>query len=341
LKHHDHNQFEILCFSDIARPDAMTAQLRAGADAWHDIHGQSDENVTKLIHENKIDILIDLAGHSAHNRLLVFARRPAPVQINYLGYPASTGLSAMDYRLTDMHSDPPGKTEHLHTEEMLRLPTTNWCYSPMDGAPAVGPSPAAAGKPICFGSFNHLEKITPRTVALWSRILREVPSSRLFLKSSGFGTPSVRRQVAERFASHGIVPDRLDFIGREPNILSHFALYDRMDISLDTFPYHGTTTTCDAIWMGVPVVTLAGNVHLSRVGASLLSSVGLPDLIARDEDQYVAIATQLARDIPRLADLRGSLREQMKASPLMDAPRFARNVESAYRDVWRRWCAKP
>ena len=340
LHHHDRKQFEIICFSSVERPDPMTAILRGDADAWHDIRGQSDEAVADLIRENSIDILIDLSGHSAQNRLLAFARRPAPVQISYLGYPATTGLSTMDYRLTDMHSDPPGGTEHLHTEELLRLPTTNWCYAPMDSAPAAGRSPAATGKPICFGSFNNLEKVTPRTIALWSRILRAIPTSRLFLKSSGFGAASVRRQITEQFAAYGIDADRLDLIGREPNILTHLALYDRMDISLDTFPYHGTTTTCDALWQGVPVVTLAAKAHLSRVGVSLLNSVGLPELIAQDEDEYVAIAVTLANNLPRLAELRRTLRERMKASPLMDAPRFARNIEAAYRDVWRRWCAK-
>jgi protein O-GlcNAc transferase len=340
LHHRDRGAFEIVCFSDAERTDATTALIRADADGWHDIHGQSDEDVADLVRRNHIDILVDLAGHSACNRLKVFARDIAPVQISYLGYPATTGLSAMDYRLTDSHSDPPGMTERLHTEELLRLPTTNWCYAPMGGAPKVGPSPVAAGKPVCFGSFNHLAKVTPQTIALWTRVLHAAPGSRLLIKCAGLGTPSVRRQISERFASHGIHSDRLELLGREPNILGHLAIYDRMDIALDTFPYHGTTTTCEAFWMGVPVVTLAGNVHVSRVGVSLLNSVGLADLVARDEDEYVSIAARLASDVPRLAELRGKLREQMKESPLMDAPRFVRNVEAAYRDVWRRWCAK-
>ncbi len=339
LRHHDRREFEIICFSDVERPDAVTELIRADADGWHDIRGQSDEAVAELVRMRNIDILVDLSGHSAQNRLMVFARRPAPVQISYLGYPASTGLSAMDYRMTDVHSDPPGKTEGLHSEQLLRLPTTNWCYAPIEGAPAVKPSPAASGKPICFGSFNHMAKVTPRMIGVWSRVLGAVPASRLLLKSAGLGTPSFRRQISERFASHGIDPDRLEFSGREPSIFAHLGMYDRMDIALDTFPYHGTTTTCEALWMGVPVVTLAGDVHVSRVGVSLLSNVGLPELIARNEDEYVSIAAELAGNLATLAGLRATLREQMKDSPLMDAPRFARNVESAYRDVWRRWCA--
>jgi protein O-GlcNAc transferase len=339
LHHHDRREFEIICFSDVERPDAVTELIRADADGWHDIRGQSDEGVAELIRASNIDILVDLSGHSAQNRLMVFVRRAAPVQISYLGYPASTGLSAMDYRMTDLHSDPPGKTEDLHSEELLRLPTTNWCYSPIEGAPAVQPSPAASGKPICFGSFNHVAKITPRMIEVWSRVLNAVPGSRLLLKSAGLGTPSVRRKIGEMFASHGVDPARVDFAGREANIFAHLGLYGRVDIALDTFPYNGTTTTCEALWMGVPVVTLAGDVHVSRVGVSLLNSVGLPELIARNEDEYVSIAVELAGNVAKLADLRATLREQMKDSPLMDGPRFARNVESAYRDVWRRWCA--
>ncbi len=340
LHHHDRREFEVICFSDVERPDAVTKLIRADADGWHDIHGQSDEAVAELVRMRDIDTLVDLCGHSAQNRLMVFARRVAPVQISYLGYPASTGLSAMDYRMTDLHCDPPGKTDRLHTEELLRLPTTNWCYEPIEGTPAVGPSPAADGKPICFGSFNHIAKVTRRMIGVWSRVLRAVPGSRLLLKSAGLGTAGVRRRIGECFASQGIDPARLDFVGREPSIFSHLGMYGRVDIALDTFPYNGTTTTCEAVWMGVPVVTLAGDVHMSRVGVSLLSNVGLPDLIARDEDEYVSIAADLAGDIAKLAGIRATLRQQLKDSPLMDAPRFARNVESAYRDVWRRWCER-
>jgi predicted O-linked N-acetylglucosamine transferase (SPINDLY family) len=339
LHHHDRREFEIICFSDVARPDAVTDLIRTDAHVWHEIHGQSDESVAELIRTNRIDILVDLSGHSVQNRLMVFARQVAPVQISYLGYPAGTGLSVIDYRMTDIYSDPPGKTEKLHTEELLRLPTTNWCYMPIAGAPEVGRSPAATGKSICFGSFNHLAKVTPWMIGVWSKILQAVPDSRLLLKSPGLGTASVRRKISELFASHGVDSARIDFAGREPNIYSHLEMYHRVDIALDTFPYHGTTTTCESLWMGVPVVTLAGEVHISRVGVSLLTNVGLPELIARNEDEYVSIAATLAADMSRLMELRRDLRDQMKISPLMDAPRFARNVESAYRDVWRRWCA--
>ena len=186
----------------------------------------------------------------------------------------------MDYRLTDPHSDPPGKTEHLHTERLLRLAGTNWCFSPLQETPLVGPSPAAAGNPVCFGSFNHLAKITPGIIDLWAGVLPAAPASRLLLKSAGFAMPSVRRQITQRLADYGVDSGRIELLGRQPNIAAHLELYGRMDIALDTFPYHGTTTTCEALWMGVPVVTLAGEVHFSRVGVSLLNNVGLPELVA-------------------------------------------------------------
>ncbi|HEX4055052.1 MAG TPA: tetratricopeptide repeat protein [Tepidisphaeraceae bacterium] len=338
LRNHDRGNFEIFCFSNVERADKITALIRGAVDGWHEIWRQSDDRVADLIRERRIDILVDLSGHSVHNRLSVFARRVAPVQINYLGYPSTTGLSMMDYRLTDSHSDPPGKTEHLHTERLLRLAGTNWCFSPLQETPLVGPSPAAAGNPVCFGSFNHLAKITPGIIDLWAGVLQAAPASRLLLKSAGFAAPSVRRQITQRLADHGVDSGRIELLGRQPSIAAHLELYGRMDIALDTFPYHGTTTTCEALWMGVPVVTLAGEVHLSRVGVSLLNNVGLPELVARDADEYVSIAAGLARDVPRLQELRRTLRSRMLASPLMDGRQFARNVESAYRQAWQRWC---
>jgi protein O-GlcNAc transferase len=337
---HDHGACEIVCYSDVLKSDGMTDRLRACSDGWQNIVGWTEERIADKVRENDIDILVDLAGHTAGNRLRVFARKPAPVQVTYLGYPGSTGLSEIDYRLTDSLADPPGQTESLHSEKLLRLPVCNWCYGEPDDAPAVEPLPAQAEGSICFGTFNNFAKASSAIMDLWAAILMAIPSSRLIIKSRGLGEESVRERINQSFASRGMQADRLEIRGHEPNIVSHLAAYNQVDIALDTFPYHGTATTCEALWMGVPVVSLAGLTHVSRVGVSLLNSVGLPELIAQTPQQYVEIAVGLARDLPRLADLRRNLRPRMQASRLMDAPRFARDVEAAYRQMWRTWCAQ-
>jgi protein O-GlcNAc transferase len=335
---HDHVAFEIICYSDVAKEDGVTASLRACADGWRKVVGYTDERVAEKIREDGIDILVDLAGHTAGNRLLVFARRAAPVQITYLGYPGTTGLPEMDFRLSDSFADPPGMTEALHSETLWRLPVCNWCYGEPDGLPAVRAS--RGNGPICFGTFNNFAKASPAVMELWAEILRAAPSSRLMIKSPATGEASVRRRTAEFFESRGVRAERLELRGLEADVRSHLEVYNQTDIALDTFPYHGTTTTCEAMSMGVPVVTLAGKSHVSRVGVSLLSCVGLAELIAQTGEEYVAIAVKLAKDLPRLADLRGTLRPRMCESPLMDAPKFAWNVEAAYRQMWQGWCEK-
>jgi predicted O-linked N-acetylglucosamine transferase (SPINDLY family) len=335
LAHHDQAQVEIYVYAQVLVPDALTPRLRAHAAVWRSLVGLSDEKAADLIRQDQIDILVDLAGHTAHNRLLVFARKPAPVQVTCLGYPNSTGLSAMDYRLTDAYADPPGHTESQHTERLIRLAPCAWCYQP-GAAPALAEGPAG---PITFGCFNNLAKVTEPMLKVWGRILRAVPQSRLLLKAFGLGSASTRERVLGLFGQEGIAPERLEMRGYEPGYDGHLALYGRMDIALDTFPYHGTSTTCEALWMGVPVVSLAGSSHVSRVGVSLLSNSGLAELVAGTEDDYVRIAVDLAGDRPRLSHLRATLRQRMAHSPLMDAPRYARNVEAAYRDMWRQWCA--
>ena len=247
----------------------------------------------------------------------------------------------MDYRLTDSHADPPGTTEHLHAERVVRLPETAWCFLPCDPSPPVEPPPVLGSGSATFGCFNVRRKITDEALTVWSRLLGEVPGSRLLLKSLGFCDTSVRHRVRATLASTGIAAERIELIGWVPTLAEHLALYRRVDIALDTFPYNGTTTTCEALWMGVPVVTLAGQAHASRVGVSLLTNAGLPELIAADADNYIRIASRLAADVSRLAALRAGLRGRMAASPLVDAPRFARNVEHAYREMWRAWCAGP
>jgi protein O-GlcNAc transferase len=336
FRHHDRAACRIICYSDVSRPDAVTERLRACVDEWHNIVGLSDERVAAKIRQDKIDILVDLAGHTAGNRLLVFARKPAPVQITYLGYPATTGLSQIDYRLTDAFADPPGETESLHSEKLWRLPNCNWCFAEPEDSPPVRTS--RADGPIHFGTFNNLTKASPFVMDLWAAILKATPSSRLIFKSRGLGVPSVRSRIIYFFESRGVQADRLDLRGSGQDTPTHLDAYNQMDISLDTFPYHGTTTTCDALWMGVPVVTLAGKSHISRVSVSLLSCLGLSFLVAQSHEEYVSFAVRLANDLPRLADLHRTLRDKMRASPLMDAPKFARNIEAAYRRMWHTWC---
>jgi protein O-GlcNAc transferase len=266
---------------------------------------------------------------------LIFARRPAPVQVTYLGYCASTGLETMDYRLSDPHLDPPDSDLSHYTERTIRLPETYWCYAPADltPEPSLSPPVEETGH-ITFGCLNNFAKVSPAS-DLWAEILQNVPGSRLIVHSHP-GTHL--KTVRERFADKNVSPDRLEFMGRQAH-REYLATYGRIDIALDPFPWGGGITTCDALWMGVPVVSLIGRTAVGRGGASILSNIGLPELIARTPQEYIEIAISLATDLPRLAELRRTLRSRMQASPLMDAPRFARNVEAAYQQMWRNWCA--
>jgi predicted O-linked N-acetylglucosamine transferase (SPINDLY family) len=339
LQHHDHRRFEIFCYSNSPRSDGITARLRSYADTWRLVLGRNDEEVAGQIRADAIDILIDLSGHTAGNRLLVFARKPAPIQVSYLGYPGTTGLSAIDYRLTDLLADPADLTDRFYSERLYRLPRSNWCFAPPENTPPIQPPPVLSAGHVTFGSFNNFAKVTDSMLGTWAEILRRVPHSRLLLKAKSLGAQSVRRRVESKFSALGIEPGRLELRDWQFDLASHLTQYGEMDIALDTFPYDGTTTTCDALWMGVPVVTLAGQTHVSRVGLSLLSNVGLPETIAATAEGYIDAAVALAGDHDRLKRLRAGLREQMKASPLMDAGGFARDVESAYREMWRAWCA--
>ena len=335
LTNHDRERFEIHLFSDVRSPDEVTAELQQACDRWHDVSRLNDQILADRIQQEGIDILVDLAGHTTANRLLVFARRPAPVQVSYLGYPDTTGLSAIDYRLTDAYADPPGTTEQFHTEQLRRLPRTFLCFNPLPKAPPVSDLPALSRGSLTFGSFNILPKINERVIELWSQILQEVPTARLLIKSRALSNDGCRRRVLDLFASHGISPDHLDLRSWAATQEDHLRTYHEVDIALDTFPYNGTTTTCEAMWMGVPIVTLAGTSHMARVGVSLLSNVGLPDLVAGSPQDYVRIATDLASDLPRLSELRKGLRERMAGSPLMDAAGFARDIDAEYLQMWR------
>jgi predicted O-linked N-acetylglucosamine transferase (SPINDLY family) len=336
LEHHRRPEFHITCYSAGAWVDEVTERLRSRADQWRDITMQSDEQAAALIRQDNIDILVDLSGHTGHHRLRLFALHPAPVQITYLGYPGTTGMTAMDYRITDPHADPPGMTEQYHTEQLIRLPECAWCYRPPTDSPEF--SPRSSG-PVTFGSFNRLPKISTAAVAVWSRILHALPDTRLLIKSEGLGEPTAKAHLLGQFSRNGIDPNRLELLGRLDSMREHLDFYNRVDIALDTFPYNGTTTTCEALWMGVPVIALAGEAHVSRVGVSLLANAGLRELVASNEDQNVKLAVDLAGDAERCAALRASIRDRLVRSPLMNPSRLATAIESAYRTAWRQWCA--
>ena len=333
LANHDHRNFEIFCYAHVHAPDALTGQFRNLADHWHSLTGLSDQQAAELIRHHQIDILVDLCGHTAQNRLLIFARKPAPIQVTYLGYPNTTGLDTMDYRLTDAYADPPGQTESCHSERLIRFSPCAWCYQPTHGPEITMQRDAR----VIFGCFNKIAKITGPMLALWAQILRAVPDSSLLLKAPALDSESTRVRVRRILEKEGIAIERLELRGHEPSRDAHLALYDRITIALDTFPYHGTTTTCEALWMGVPVISLAGKTHAARVGVSLLSNVGLSDLVAASDEQYVQISVKLANDHERITNLRSTLRQRMEQSPLMDAPRYARDIETALRDMWRKW----
>lgn len=339
LAAHDKSRVEIFCYAVHLKPDKVTARLKGLADHWREIGALDAQAAAGMIRADGIDVLVDLAGHTANNRLPVFALKPAPVQATYLGYPDTTGLPAMDWRITDAVADLPDEAERLHTEKLMRLPDTAFCFRKPPGAPDVGPLPMIAAGHVTFASFNMLAKVHPALVARWAAILRAVENARLILKAAPFRDEGTRAHYHRMFADHGIAAARVELRGYIPSAAEHFALYNRVDIALDTDPYNGATTTCEALWMGVPVVTLAGRGHVGRVGATILTDLGLGALIAASPEDYSARAAALARDPARLAALRADLRPRMAASSLTDAPRFTRALEGAYRVMWRTWCA--
>lgn len=341
LTYHDRAGFETFCYVEISQPkfDATSERLEALSGHWINTWGLSDRELAERIRADGIDILVDLAGHTGNNRLLAFAYRPAPVQITYLGYCNTTGLPAVQYRLTDEWADPPGQ-EQFNTEELVRLPRGFLTHLPPANLPPVSDSPASTLGHITFGSFNIIAKTTPEVVTLWTDILKAIPDARLIMKNRSMRDADTRDRYYQMFQERGIARERVDLIGWLPEHDSHLALYSRIDIGLDTFPYNGTTTTCEALWMGVPVICLAGDRHAARVGVSLLSRLGLTELIAETPQDYLELARRLSKDIPHLTELRHSLRARILASTLGDGAAFTRELEKTYRDLWRRRCDK-
>lgn len=333
LAHHNATQFEIFCYSDVASPDAVTARLRALSHQWRDIHGLSDEGLYTQIRQDGIDILVDLAGHTDRNRLFVFARKPAPVQISWIGYFNTTGLRAMDYFISDVYSSPP-EISQLYTEKLVRLPHTRFCYHPPECAPPVAPPPAEHNGFVTFGCFNNLAKLNDEVIATWAQILNTLPTSRIVLKALALGDDAVQARYWKLFASHGIADERVVFSGFSPHA-EMLGQYGDIDIALDPFPFTGGLTSCEALWMGVPLITLAGETLVSRQSASLLMNLDLPELIANSPQHYVEVAVELARNPSRRLFLRNSLRAQMKTSPLCDANGFTQDLEQIFLDTYR------
>jgi predicted O-linked N-acetylglucosamine transferase (SPINDLY family) len=334
LANHDRRHFEVNAYSDVRAADSVTAQLRALTNTWRDTAGLSDTMLAAAIRADRIDILVDLALHTAGNRMLVFARKPAPVQATMLGLPATTGLATIDYRLTDPYVDPPGAGDQDYSEQSIRLPHCYWIFPIPEEAPPVAPLPALGNGFVTFGCLNQFAKVTIPVLELWVRILQALPAAHLLIQAH----PGQHLHAARTlFEQGGIASERVRFVPGVPRP-QYFERFGTIDVGLDPFPYNGHTSTLDALWMGVPVVTLAGRTAVGRGGVSILSKIGLSELIARTSDEYVAITLGLARDRARLADLRAGLRQMMKASPLVDAKQYAADVETALRVMWRTWC---
>ena len=335
LRYHDRANVEVHAFAELVQADAVTGKLQALVDRWHLITGLRDEEVAARIHAAEIDILIDLNGHTANHRLLSLARRPAPVQVTYLGYPATTGLDAVSWRLTDGVTEPTGDSDQFYTERLYRLPNSLWCYqAPLDMR-AITPLPALENTFVTFGSFNSYSKVGPRVVALWADVLQAVPDSKIILITVPSG--AAQEELWQHFESFGVARSRVllrDRLARADYIQT----FSEVDIALDPFPCNGGTTTCDSLWMGLPVVALKGNTFLSRASLSVLTAAGYPEFAAVNEDDYIARCVSLASDLPALERVRRGMREQVAQSALTDATGFACDVEEAYRAMWRDWC---
>jgi protein O-GlcNAc transferase len=330
FRRHDRSRFEIYCYSDTRSPDDVTALFRQFANVWRDTTKLSDADLAAQVSQDRIDVLVDLVMHLEGVRLGMFARKPAPIQVTWMAYPGSTGLTRMDYRFTDPVLDPPDQTDHLYSEQSVRLESF-WCFESPANSPAVRPPPMEKNGYVTFGCLNNFGKVNDAVLDLWREILAAVPDSRLVLLApKGKVTGGVREKL-------GVAPARLIGLPRESRH-KYFNYYHRIDLALDPFPYTGHSTTLDGLWMGVPVVTLSGQTVVARGSLSILSNVGLPELAVKNKADYVALAVALARDPDRLRELRSGMRARLERSVLMDAGRFTQQAESAYRAIWRKWC---
>jgi protein O-GlcNAc transferase len=332
LATHDRSAVEVSCYAAGPRRDEVTARLSKLADAWHDVGGRTAADTADLIRGHGIDVLVDLAGHTFDNRLLTFARRPAPVQVTWLGYPATTGLRAIGYRLTDAVADPPG-ADAFYTERLVRLPDAFFVYADDSTKPYDATLPADRNGHVTFGAFNSYSKVTPATLAAWAVTLAAVPNSRLLMKAKPLGNPSTRAAIVAAFAAAGVTEDRLDLRPWVP-LAEHIDLLGSVDLMLDTFPYNGHATTLQAMWMGAPTLTRHGAEFRGRVGLSIMTQLGLPEFAIDSAERYLLRAVELATDLTRLRELRPTWRDRLRESPLCDVGRFTRGLEAAYRGMW-------
>ncbi len=337
LKTHNKNTFEVYCYSDTLKVDQTTKRMQALSNHWRHCCGLSDSAVAEMIIDDQIDILIDLAGHTDNNRLTMFAGQPAPVQVSYLGYPNTTGLRSIQYLITDQHCDPAPVMDAYYSEKLCRMPTAFFCYQPPENSPTVSAAPALKNDYVTFASYNNLAKIGEDVVKLWSDVLKAVPDSRLLFQCLSLNDPPTRARFEHLFATHEIDTKRIDFTAAN-DFDTYLSGHADVDIVLDTFPWNGHTVSCHALWMGVPVITLAGNRHSSRMGVSILTNLDLNDCIANSESEFIAAAKSLSQDTQQLARLRQELRPRLQASKLCNGQEFTQNLEQQYRRMWREWC---
>ena len=338
LEAFDKKQLEIYCYSTLDQPDLITARIKAAADHWRDVADLADADLASLIRSDAIDILVDLAGHTRANRVVMMGRyKPAPVQATWIGWIGTTGVKQIDYCITDALCDPPGEEAH-YAEQLYRVSAPYFCYGPPDDSPAVAEAPLLRNGYVTFGSFNNPAKFSPEVMAAWGRILAAVANSRLLIKSVFLGDPQTRESVRTLLAEQGVAVDRVQLIAPEPTTAAHLAAYGSVDVVLDTYPFGGITTTAEALWMGVPVIAWAGRTHVGRVSLSFLDSIGLSELVASGADDYVAHAVALAEDRQQLVRLRADIRHRMLKSLMTDSHAAAREMERAFRWMWRRWC---
>ncbi|MGD9201786.1 MAG: tetratricopeptide repeat protein [Chitinispirillia bacterium] len=333
LVNHNRNKFDIFCYSDVINPDIVTFRLKKLDLHWRDIQDKDPKDVAGIIKNDNLDFMIDLSGHTGKNRLQLFISRLAPVQITYMGYPNTTGLSTMDYRFTDSWADPEDQ-DIYYTEKLYRLPNGFLCYRPPDNAPGINETPALKNGYITFGSFNTSAKINQKTVYVWSQILKLIPASKLMIKNKQMNDKSVQNMYEKYFTDHNIDKERIILKEFSSSRKEHLECYNNIDISLDTFPYNGTATTCESLWMGVPVITLAGTSHAGRVGVSLLTVIGLKGMIVPDYENYISLAVFLSKNIDKVSQMRKNLRLTLINSPLCDGITFTKKLENAYKDIW-------
>ena len=335
----DRREFDVWAISTNQQRDAVTEKFAAAADGWLSVAQLPYNLATSLIRDSRIDVLVECSGHTDGARLDICAARAAPVQMTFLGYPNTTGVDAVDYRLVDAHTDPPG-AEAYCAEKLLRIPECLWCFRPADDCPEPGPLPAAQSGRITFGTFNALAKFSPDAVRAWSGILERLPDASLLIKNNRVHDPEILAALHARFAAHGIDPSRVLAVPYTKSTVEHLRVYERVDIQLDTFPYNGTTTTCESLWQGVPVLAVRGSVHAAKVSESLLNAVGLGDWVAKNMDEYVSRAVELSADFPRLAALRSELRRRMATSPLRDEHGYGARFGAVLRQAWKAFCGR-